>query len=217
RGRARPPPAHGAPGRRDLPRGAQDRGRDLHLHQRQGPRRGDGGRGRGGRMSAPNANLELTPRRIVEELAKYIVGQMAAKKAVATAIRNRLRRQLLDEEMRRDVLPKNLILIGPTGVGKTEIARRIANLIDAPFVKVEASKFTEVGYVGRDVESMVRDLVDAAINLVRTEREDEVYEQAEQRADERLLDLLLPAPPPSPSPREKPADGPSVFVVSASG
>src|SRR5262249_57192628 len=101
--------------------------------------------------------------------------------------------------------------------GKTEIARRLARLAGAPFVKVEASKFTEVGYVGRDVETMVRDLVDAAINLVRTERADEGYDQAEQRADQRLRDLLLPAPPPSPSPREKPADGPSVFVVSASG
>ncbi len=135
---------------------------------------------------------ELTPRRIVEELDKYIVGQMAAKKAVAIAIRNRLRRQKVGEAMRADILPKNLILIGPTGVGKTEIARRIANLIDAPFVKVEASKFTEVGYVGRDVESMIRDLVDAAVNLVRAEQMRDVEAKAKRRAEERLLDALLP-------------------------
>jgi ATP-dependent HslUV protease ATP-binding subunit HslU len=137
----------------------------------------------------------LTPRRIVEELDKYIVGQMEAKKAVAIAIRNRLRRQKLAEEIREDVVPKNLILIGPTGVGKTEIARRIANLIDAPFVKVEASKFTEVGYVGRDVESMVRDLVDASVNLVRQEQIREVEKKAESRVEDRILDLLIPPPP----------------------
>jgi len=135
----------------------------------------------------------LTPRRIVEELDKYIVGQMEAKKAVAIAIRNRLRRQRLSPEIKEEVLPKNLILIGPTGVGKTEIARRIANLINAPFIKVEASKYTEVGYVGRDVESMVRDLVDAAVNLVRQEQMREVEKKARERAEERLLDLLLPA------------------------
>jgi ATP-dependent HslUV protease ATP-binding subunit HslU len=135
---------------------------------------------------------DLTPRRIVEELDKYIVGQMAAKKAVAIAIRNRLRRQRVADEMRADILPKNLILIGPTGVGKTEIARRIANLIEAPFVKVEASKFTEVGYVGRDVESMVRDLVDASVNLVRSEQMREVGKKAEKRVEERLLEALLP-------------------------
>jgi ATP-dependent HslUV protease ATP-binding subunit HslU len=142
-----------------------------------------------------NAARELTPRRIVEELDKYIVGQMEAKKAVAIAIRNRLRRQRLSEDIREDVVPKNLILIGPTGVGKTEIARRIANLIDAPFVKVEATKFTEVGYVGRDVESMVRDLVDAAVNLVRQEQLREVERKAESRVEEMLLDLLVPSPP----------------------
>src|SRR5690242_763496 len=135
----------------------------------------------------------LTPRQIVEELDRYIVGQADAKKAVAIALRNRWRRQRAPEKIREEISPNNIILVGPTGVGKTEIARRLARLAGAPFVKVEASKFTEVGYVGRDVESMVRDLVDAAISLVRAEREDEVWPQAEERAIERLLDLLLPA------------------------
>ncbi|HLM68997.1 MAG TPA: ATP-dependent protease ATPase subunit HslU [Longimicrobium sp.] len=135
---------------------------------------------------------EMTPRQIVAELDKYIVGQQAAKKAVAIALRNRWRRQRVAEELRDEIVPNNIIMIGPTGVGKTEIARRLARLAGAPFVKVEASKFTEVGYVGRDVESMVRDLVDMGVNMVRTEREDEVQDVAEQRAEERLLDLLLP-------------------------
>jgi ATP-dependent HslUV protease ATP-binding subunit HslU len=135
---------------------------------------------------------EMTPRQIVAELDKYIVGQEAAKKSVAIALRNRWRRQRVDEDLREEILPNNIIMIGPTGVGKTEIARRLARLAGAPFVKVEASKFTEVGYVGRDVESMVRDLVDMAINMVRTEREDEVQEVAEQRVEDRLLDLLIP-------------------------
>ena len=135
---------------------------------------------------------ELPPRQIVAELDRYIVGQGAAKKAIAIAIRNRWRRSQAPESIRDEITPSNIILIGPTGVGKTEIARRLARLAGAPFVKVEASKFTEVGYVGRDVESMVRDLVDAAISLVRAEREDEVWPQAEERATERLLDLLLP-------------------------
>jgi ATP-dependent HslUV protease ATP-binding subunit HslU len=135
---------------------------------------------------------ELTPRQIVAELDKYIVGQKAAKKAVAIALRNRWRRQQVDDDLRDEILPGNLILIGPTGVGKTEISRRLARLAGAPFVKVEASKFTEVGYVGRDVESMIRDLVDTAVNLVRAEREDEMQEVAEEGAEERLLDLLLP-------------------------
>ena len=135
---------------------------------------------------------ELTPRQIVRELDRYIIGQIEAKKAVAIALRNRWRRQRVDEELRDEILPSNLILIRPTGVGKTEIARRLARLAGAPFVKVEASKFTEVGYVGRDVESMIRDLVDTAINLVRAEREDEVQDTAEDLAEERLLDLLLP-------------------------
>ncbi len=135
---------------------------------------------------------ELTPRQIVKELDRYIIGQTEAKKAVAIALRNRWRRQRVDEELRDEIVPNNLILIGPTGGGKTEIARRLARLAGAPFVKVEASKFTEVGYVGRDVESMIRDLVDTAVNLVRSEREEEVEETAEEMAEERLLDLLLP-------------------------
>ncbi len=143
---------------------------------------------------------EMPPRLIVAELDRYIVGQEAAKKAVAIAVRNRWRRAQAPDEIRDEITPYNIIMIGPTGVGKTEVARRLARLSGAPFIKVEASKFTEVGYVGRDAESMVRDLVDSAINLVRTEREDEVYPQAEQRADERLLDLLLP---PGPQPMEK--------------
>jgi ATP-dependent HslUV protease ATP-binding subunit HslU len=138
---------------------------------------------------------ELTPRQIVAELDKYIVGQTAAKRAVAIALRNRWRRQKVEDELRDEIMPNNIILIGPTGVGKTEIARRLARLAGAPFVKVEASKFTEVGYVGRDVESMVRDLVDVAVNMVREEREAEVEELAQQHVEERLLDLLLPAPP----------------------
>jgi ATP-dependent HslUV protease ATP-binding subunit HslU len=135
---------------------------------------------------------ELTPRQIVAELDKYIVGQDAAKKAVAIALRNRWRRQRVGDDLRDEIVPANIIMIGPTGVGKTEIARRLARLAGAPFVKVEASKFTEVGYVGRDVESMIRDLVDMAINMVRTDREDEVQEVAEQRVEERLVDLLIP-------------------------
>src|SRR3954469_12975709 len=162
---------------------------------------------------------EMPPRQIVAELDRYIVGQEAAKKAVAIAVRNRWRRAQAPDEIRDEITPYNIIMIGPTGVGKTEVARRLARLSGAPFIKVEASKFTEVGYVGRDAESMVRDLVDSAINLVRTEREDEVYPQAEQRADERLLDLLLPA---SPTPMDKTdkaekAELASVFVVSSSG
>ena len=136
---------------------------------------------------------ELTPRQIVTELDKYIVGQDNAKKAVAIALRNRWRRQRVADDLREEIMPNNLILIGPTGVGKTEIARRLARLAGAPFVKVEASKFTEVGYVGRDVESMVRDLVDVAVNMVRAQREDDVAEVADARVEERLLDLLLPA------------------------
>ncbi len=145
---------------------------------------------------------EMPPRQIVAELDRYIVGQDPAKRAIAIAVRNRWRRIQAPDPMREEITPSNLILIGPTGVGKTEIARRLARLAGAPFVKVEASKFTEVGYVGRDVEGMVRDLVDAAVNLVRTEREDEVYPQAEARADERILDLLLPPPPPGTGPTD---------------
>ena len=149
---------------------------------------------------------ELTPRQIVAELDKYIVGQQSAKKAVAIALRNRWRRQQVPEDLRDEIMPNNIIMIGPTGVGKTEIARRLARLAGAPFVKVEASKFTEVGYVGRDVESMIRDIGDTAVNMVRTEREDEVQEVAEERVEERLLDLLLPT-----------SEAPSADFVAAAG
>jgi ATP-dependent HslUV protease ATP-binding subunit HslU len=138
---------------------------------------------------------ELTPREIVRELDKYVIGQAEAKKAVAIALRNRIRRQKLDPEMAEEVYPKNILMIGPTGVGKTEIARRLAKLANSPFLKVEASKFTEVGYVGRDVESMIRDLVEIAIDMVREERLEEVADRAERAAEERLLDLLMPPQP----------------------
>jgi ATP-dependent HslUV protease ATP-binding subunit HslU len=138
---------------------------------------------------------ELTPREIVRELDKYVIGQAAAKRAVAIALRNRVRRQKLDPDMAEDVMPKNILMMGATGVGKTEIARRLAKLANSPFLKVEASKFTEVGYVGRDVESMIRDLLEIAIDMVREERLDEVEERAENQAEERLLDLLMPAQP----------------------
>jgi ATP-dependent HslUV protease ATP-binding subunit HslU len=137
---------------------------------------------------------ELTPRQIVAELDKYVVGQAQAKRSVAVALRNRMRRQKLSPELAEEILPKNIIMIGPTGIGKTEIARRLARLTNSPFLKVEASRFTEVGYVGRDVESMVRDLVEVSIDMVREEKVDEVAEKAEQNAEERLLDLLLPSP-----------------------
>ncbi|MDQ3557068.1 MAG: ATP-dependent protease ATPase subunit HslU [Gemmatimonadota bacterium] len=159
---------------------------------------------------------ELTPRGIVAELDRYIIGQEAAKKAVAIALRNRWRRQRVDEELRDEIAPNNIIMIGPTGVGKTEIARRLARLAGAPFVKVEASKFTEVGYVGRDVESMVRDLVDMAINMVRTDREDEVQEAAEARVEDRLLDLLIP-PVQDRSGETEAQNRLRAFVVSAGG
>ena len=137
---------------------------------------------------------ELTPREIVRELDKYVVGQADAKKAIAIALRNRVRRQKLSPEMAEEVMPKNILMIGPTGVGKTELARRLAKLANSPFLKVEASKFTEVGYVGRDVESMIRDLVEIAIDMVREEKLDEVADRAEAAAEDRLLDLLLPPP-----------------------
>ncbi len=139
-------------------------------------------------------SLAFTPREIVSELDRYIVGQGAAKRAVAVALRNRWRRQRVPDALRDEITPKNIIMIGPTGVGKTEIARRLARLAGAPFVKVEASKFTEVGYVGRDVESMVRDLAEAAVALVRQEEEQRVRARAEDKAEERLLDALLPQP-----------------------
>ena len=135
---------------------------------------------------------ELTPRQIVDELNKYIIGQDEAKKNVAIAMRNRWRRQNAPEDMREEIMPNNIIMIGPTGVGKTEIARRLARLARAPFIKVEASKFTEVGYVGRDVDSMIRDLTDIAVNLVRDEHKAEVQERARERAEERILDILIP-------------------------
>ena len=137
---------------------------------------------------------DLTPKEIVAELNKYIVGQDEAKRAVAVAIRNRWRRQQLPDHMRDEVGPKNIIMIGPTGVGKTEIARRLANLVNAPFVKVEASRYTEVGYHGRDVESMVRDLLDLAINMVHEEQTEVVRQEAERRTEERLLDAVAPPP-----------------------
>src|SRR6476659_775821 len=139
----------------------------------------------------------LTPREIVRELDKYVVGQHQAKRAVAIALRNRTRRQKLPPELAEDIAPKNILMIGPTGVGKTEIARRLARLAQSPFIKVEASKFTEVGYVGRDVESMVRDLAELAVDMVKEERLVEVREKARQAAEERVLDLLLPPLPPS--------------------
>jgi ATP-dependent HslUV protease ATP-binding subunit HslU len=163
---------------------------------------------------------ELTPRQIVAELDKYVVGQSAAKRAVAIALRNRMRRQKLPPDLAEEIMPKNIIMIGPTGVGKTEIARRLAKLTGSPFLKVEASKFTEVGYVGRDVESMIRDLVEIAIDMVREERLEEVEDKAELNAEERLLDLLLPAPaavvkqPDSPKPEFK-ADSKVIDILSA--
>jgi len=145
------------------------------------------------------ASRELTPREVVAELDKYVVGQAKAKRAVAIALRNRIRRQRLPADIAEEVTPKNILMIGPTGVGKTEIARRLARLAQSPFIKVEASKFTEVGYVGRDVESMVRDLVELAVEMVRSERSEDVKEKALQAAEERLLDLLLPpSRPPMP-------------------
>lgn len=143
-------------------------------------------------MSKKKTKAELTPRVIVQELNRYIIRQDKAKKAVAIAIRNRYRRSLLPEEIRDEITPKNIILMGPTGVGKTEIARRLAKLVSAPFIKVEATKFTEVGYVGRDVESMVRDLVTTSIRMVKQQKMDEVREKAEARANEMILDILVP-------------------------
>ena len=147
---------------------------------------------------------EMTPREIVAELDKYVVGQQAAKRAVAIALRNRMRRQKLAPELADEIMPKNIIMIGPTGVGKTEIARRLAKLTNSPFLKVEASKFTEVGYVGRDVESIVRDLVEIAIDMVREEKMEEVEDKAELAAEDRLLDLLLPPSPVAAAPAHEP-------------
>ena len=160
---------------------------------------------------------DLTPKEIVAELDKYVVGQHEAKRAVAIALRNRMRRQKLAPELAEEIMPKNIIMIGPTGVGKTEIARRLAKLANSPFLKVEASKFTEVGYVGRDVESMVRDLTEIAIDMVREEKLEEVQEKAELNAEERLLDLLLPAAPASAASSASTASSPTLALVGEDG
>ncbi|HET6434628.1 MAG TPA: AAA family ATPase, partial [Xanthomonadaceae bacterium] len=139
-----------------------------------------------------NSSATMTPREIVQELDRHIVGQQSAKRAVAIALRNRWRRMQLDPEMRDEVIPKNILMIGPTGVGKTEIARRLATLANAPFVKVEATRFTEVGYVGKDVEQIVRDLADTAVKMYRAQAKARVRTQAEERAEDRILDALLP-------------------------
>ncbi len=159
----------------------------------------------------------LTPREIMAELDKHVVGQHAAKRAVAVALRNRMRRQKLTPELAEEIMPKNIIMIGPTGVGKTEIARRLARLSNSPFLKVEASKFTEVGYVGRDVESMIRDLVEIAIDMVREEKLEEVSDKAEQNAEERLLDILLPPVPPPPAAGAAPNDSPGPILLPGAG
>src|SRR5437868_12656446 len=159
-----------------------------------------------GESEEPEVRLdELTPRQIVAELDKHVVGQKAAKRAVAIALRNQVRRKKLAPDLAADVIPKNIIMIGSTGIGKTAIARRLARLSNSPFLKVEASKFTEVGYVGRDVESMIRDLVEIGVDLVREEKITEVADKAEQNAEERLLDMLLPRS----KQVDEPADGSS--------
>jgi ATP-dependent HslUV protease ATP-binding subunit HslU len=159
---------------------------------------------------------ELTPREIVAELDKHVVGQKDAKRAVAIALRNRMRRQKLTPELAEEVIPKNIIMIGPTGVGKTEIARRLAKLANSPFLKVEASKFTEVGYVGRDVESIIRDLLEIAIDMVREEKLEDVSDKAELNAEERLLDILLPPPVPARPPDSAPNNGGLILEGTAS-
>ncbi len=147
---------------------------------------------RSGSDGAPKRLMEdLTPAQIVEELDRYVIGQEAAKRAVAVALRNRFRRQLLSEELRREIQPKNILMIGPTGVGKTEIARRVARIVEAPFLKVEATKFTEVGYVGRDVESIVRDLVEISIDMLHSQRLEAVKDEATGLAVQRLADMLV--------------------------
>ena len=162
------------------------------------------------------AATSLTPREIVAELDKHVIGQGKAKRAVAIALRNRIRRQRLSPEIAEEVTPKNILMIGPTGVGKTEIARRLAKLAQSPFIKVEASKFTEVGYVGRDVESMVRDLVELAVDMVRAERSEDVKDKAREAAEERLLDLLLPPTRPTPPAQESSFDSSNVVRIPTS-
>jgi ATP-dependent HslUV protease ATP-binding subunit HslU len=172
-----------------------------------GSEAGDGKPRHGATGTTEEEPEELTPRQIVAELDKFVIGQAAAKRAVAIALRNRWRRWRIEEDIREEILPNNILLIGPTGVGKTEIARRLARLAQAPFVKVEASKFTEVGYVGRDVESMIRDLLELSVNMVRSERTADVEDEAWDNVDERLLDLLLPAPKREPEREgERPAE-----------
>ena len=160
-------------------------------------------------ISPPPKLDTLSPRQIVEELDRYVIGQTDAKRMVAIALRSRWRRQQLSPELREEVFPKNIIMIGPTGVGKTEISRRIAKLADAPFIKVEASKFTEVGYVGRDVESIIRDLTEQSINMVKTAYMEQVRQKGDEMAEERLLDLLLPPSPSSPSRASSMSEGAS--------
>jgi ATP-dependent HslUV protease ATP-binding subunit HslU len=163
-------------------------------------------------LPPPDLSEQLTPRQIVKELDQYIIGQDEAKRAVAIALRNRWRRQQVPEELREEIAPKNIIMMGPTGVGKTEIARRLARLANAPFLKIEASKFTEVGYVGRDVESMIRDLTELAVNMIKAEEMEIVSEKAAELAEERVLDLLLPPPPKRPKPAEPETEGGIVVI-----
>ncbi|MCK4305491.1 MAG: ATP-dependent protease ATPase subunit HslU, partial [Candidatus Eisenbacteria sp.] len=160
---------------------------------------------------------ELTPSQIVRELDRYIIGQDDAKRSVAIALRNRYRRRQVTSEIREEILPNNIIMIGPTGVGKTEIARRLARLANAPFLKIEASKFTEVGYVGRDVESMIRDLTEISVNMIRVEMSKKVLSKAERNLEERILGLLLPKKPKPPSRKEVAAMMPSLFTPDADG
>src|SRR6201995_971445 len=159
---------------------------------------------------------DMTPREIVAELDKYVVGQAAAKRAVAIALRNRTRRQRLPPEMAEEIMPKNILMIGSTGVGKTEIARRLAKATNSPLLKIEASKFTEVGYVGRDVESIVRDLVEVAIDMVREEKLEEVEDRAEFSAEERLIEMLLMQPSPAPPAAAEAAPQPA-FIAGQEG
>src|SRR6185295_6148705 len=182
-------------GERHRPRGPLHRRRHRHLYQQEHRRGGTSVRKLKGAGPAAIVPRDLTPREIVAELDRYIVGQNDAKRAVAIAIRNRWRRQHLPEELRQEVAPKNILMIGPTGVGKTEIARRLAKLTGAPFIKVEATKYTEVGYYGRDVESMVRELVENAITLVKQTERAKVEDEARRHVEQRLVDLLAPAPP----------------------